>query len=170
MKPVHVWRSPRALTVAALLAALAVGFAVSAVVFRADGPWDPLGEYPVQRVDSRDLADVAGPSVKAPGVVRVTATKCAKQQTDVIGHSGWQRVDPLGRVIETGAGTATRIVGCNAVDYTNDVPQEVITATQAVGGRAVWRIVGDETPVAPDGSRGEPRVWQTQTFTIQVEG
>lgn len=170
MRIVHqVTRSSSGLMVMAAVTALVVGISVGFHIFNEDTPppWNPLGEYPIQRVTSRDVTTIDGPSVWLDSHVVVVALKCSTvPNVKVIGHSSWQRVDPLGRIFPTGRGTATRELGCSTVDYKNDIPAEVVESTLAVGGRATWRIVGEETPYKSNGERGVTRTWQTQNFVL----
>lgn len=166
-------RSSRVLLVVATLAVLAcaVLFGVWLQTNVLDPPaWDPLGDYPVQRIDSR-IAGEHGPSAYAPGEVQITATKCnnASRIVRVAGYSTWQRVDPPFVAIANGAGISSRIPGCTTTDYHNDIPAAVTEATERVGGRATWRLIGAETPIDIAGREvGVRHNWESQNFVLVV--
>lgn len=168
-----IGHSPRVLVISAVACALAVGMLLGVGVQRVwlePDQWNPLGEYAVQRVTSRDVPDVHGPSAYAPGFVEVVATKCnaTNHEVRVKGSSAWQRIDPPFAQYKNASGTATRLPGCTTTDYQNDIPEPVIEATRRVGGRATWRITGIETPIRPNGEQGEERVWEAQNFVVVI--
>jgi len=178
----HITRSTRGLGIFALAALMAVAGLAGSLVYRqwfVERPYDPLGVYPDQTVQS-SVPGIHGPAAPLDGPVIVTGFKCnnASHPVKVRGTSSWQPVDAAGK--QTGTGVAARTgvgfrragPGCEALRYENPVPDEVrrITLQLHERGRAAhWRIVGVETPVADNGADGEARIWRTEPFRIVVE-
>jgi hypothetical protein len=132
--------------------------------------YDPLGEYPVQRVDSK-IFGYSSPSVYlSTGEVIITGTKCAETETKIEGRTTWTEIVPGGAVIPMPKGTAVRTAGCTTRTFHNRFPDEVVDRVKfsALRGRkqTVWQISGVETPIAPGGRRGVRVAWQSQNFTI----
>lgn len=162
------WRLIATITIALFICVGALAVALAVLV--AGREYDPLGEYPVQRVDSK-LVGFDTPSLRlSSGEVVVTATKCAKHETKVNGTSSWVELAPGGEIVALAAGTAVRTGGCTTKTYRNDIPPSVMSRVVRLAMRGVtqsqWQIAGIETPVSSDGRSGIPRPWQTQNFTI----
>ena len=172
----HMWgNGGRRLLIATGVAVVAMTLLVVATVYVVvlkPGPYNPLGEYPVQQVVST-VPGVMGPAVHVGGVVIVEGTKC-NESGEVVGIEAslaWSSIDPrVGSVQIFDAVPGTREPGCPAFHFENEMPAEVIRRTQAAFVRGhdavVWQIAGVETPISPDGHRGNPRAFQTQNFTI----
>jgi hypothetical protein len=119
-------------------------------------PWDPLGDYPLQVV-----LEVNDDHVITEGI------KCnaSREDVQVRGEFGWQRVDPSGFAFPIGQGTGVRTPGCERFTFQNNIPDEVRNADLP---GAQWRIVGTETPFRAEGADGVPHTWQTETFELSV--
>lgn len=154
------------------------GFAISVIAFvvalvviiQHAQEYAPLGEYPVQRVDSR-IPGESVPSVPfSEGEVIVTGTKCAEQSTRIEGRATWTEVVPGGAVIPVPKGTAVRTRGCTTRTFHNEFPAKVIERVRhsAERGRTrtIWQLSGVETAISPDGRPGQKVSWQSQNFTI----
>jgi hypothetical protein len=124
--------------------------------------WDPLGDYPVQKILNKDhkvsLTDTSN------NVVKVDAIKCADEPAQVAGSLRWQSVKPPGIVLMIGSGTGTRKQGCQEMFFENPIPPEVKAVIKS-GGPTVWVITGTETPLR-DGQQGVPRAWTTEQFEV----
>ncbi len=169
----QVWA--RRATVAALASFLFLGGAlVQHYVF--DEPplplWDPLGVYPEQIIASPQPISVGG-------IVEVVGVKCVRRSerrpVRVAGELGWQLVDPrdgtygvaLGQSFRYPAGTRPRAPaplpaadGCTTYVFKNPMPAEVAKISRQLlttNPEIVWRLVGRETPIRKDGTRGEIR-------------
>jgi hypothetical protein len=134
--------------------------------------WDPLGEYPVQTVESR-LDGVEGPAVVAGGELTVKGVKCADEAVKVEGAVAWSTVDPPGTLIELPSrGIARRDVGCTSFTFRNKMPAGVLDRVRelAASGQtiSVWRISGEDVPSDDEGRKGSPRLWTTDNFKIVV--
>ena len=155
---------------AASLAMIAVGLTVLAVAviiaIRAPTPWNPLGDYPVQRVVDR-VPGIEGPAVKVGDALTVEATKCAHVAVRVRGSSFWQSVDIPGTFVSAGGGVSDRSAGCLKRTFQNPLPPAVEQAAKVKDGPHRWVIAGTETPIRPDGKReGIPRAWSTEEFQV----
>ena len=155
----------------ASLAMIAVGLTVLAVAviiaIRAPTPWNPLGDYPEQKVLSR-VPGVKGPAVKvSDDAVIVQGTKCARVDVRVRGSSFWQSVDIPGTFVSAGAGVADRSAGCVKQTFANPLPPAVEQAAKVKDGPHRWVIAGTETPIRPNGkTEGVPRAWSTEEFQV----
>lgn len=120
-----------------------------------DGEWDPLGEYPLQEVLSVTTETVT-----------VEGTKCnaTDRPVRIKGSVAWQRVDPLGFVLAGGTGTNIRPPGCETETFENDIPASV---TRADRPGSLWRIVGVEIPVEPNGKEGRQVTFETEVFHLE---
>ena len=152
------------------LGMIAVGlivFAVAVIVaVRAPSPWNPLGDYPEQKVLSR-VPGIEGPAVLASDAVTVEGTKCARVAVRVRGGSFWQSVDVPGTFVSAGSGVADKSAGCVTRTFVNPIPPAVAQASKGKNGPHRWIIAGTETPIRPDGKReGVPRAWATQEFVV----
>jgi hypothetical protein len=187
----HLERAQRALKWSIVFAAVAMLFLLGAFVqhnYLEPGPWDPLGDYPMQVVmnDQR---------VIDPGeTVWIRAVKCVDSSKPVVveGHSQWQSVLPPGTIVPNGNGTATRYPagvrapklhginqpqpdknGCTTYEYENVLPDIVFDRAaevcKATGHSSLWRLTGAETPVR-DGEEGVTRAWESQAFRIGCLG
>ena len=173
----------RAPTMKALLAVNALvvlaGVAIIAwliVLQVAAPPFDPLGDYAVQRVVNPlrpgDTAVVLAPGEAAD----VRGTKCnqADRPVKVRGSYGWSSVDPGGSYVAVIVNAENqRAPGCTTQTFRNDMPDGVtdLVARWARDGvfRSVWKITGTELPIEPEsGAYGVPRVWVTDNFTIDT--
>ena len=137
---------------------------------RRPAPYDPLAEYPVQRVDSK-LVGYDTPAVKlSEGQVVITGTKCSKRETSVDASSSWVEIKPGGLVVSLGGGSAVRTAGCTTRTFYNDIPARVAERARVLHARgideSVWQLAGHEVPYASDGRRGVRRSWQSQNFTL----
>ena len=142
-----------------LAAALVLVASIFVVWAGTEDPWDPLGNYPQQKITgSRVLSIAAGDKLA------VTATKCADEQVTVTGVSRWQSVEPPGTIVLVSSGTAVRPKGCTTLDYANPIPRAIAEIVEA-GGPTRWVISGTETPIR-DGKQGVPRAWQTEPFQV----
>lgn len=148
-RPAH---APPASTLVALLLLAVVLASSIAGLFEKD-PWNPLGEYPIQRI-----TEVNDSFVHSSGV------KCndTDQPVDVRGSFGWQRVSPPGFAVELGSGTAVRSPGCERFEFDNNIP-DTVRAADVPG--ALWRITGVEIPFR-DSGEGVARAWETETFEL----
>ena len=140
------------------------------VIVQQTGEYAPLGEYPVQRVESR-VPGYDTPAVRfSDGEIVITGTKCATEATKVEGFSTWTEIVPGGSVVPTPKGTGARDRGCTTRTFHNAFPAEVAERVlwSASRGRleTVWQLSGVETPIAPDGREGVKAGWQSQNFTI----
>lgn len=137
---------------------------------QSNSEYAPLGEYPVQRVDSRLPGYDTPATLLSSGEVIITGTKCADEETRINGRTTWTEVEPGGAVVPMPAGTAVRSKGCTTRTFHNAFPLEVIQRVQFSASRGrtktVWQLTGVETPIAPDGRRGQRVSWQSQNFTI----
>lgn len=159
--------------VGALVAASTIQF------LRTDPPpvWDPLGEYPVQRIAST-VPGVDGPAVRVGDPVKVVdVVKCNNWPTEVQvrGRFRWQSIEPGGLISGERSGTAIRPPGCDpSPAFINTPPPEVVTQMRAAlldaGAPVTWSITGEETPVdPPEGyarGDGETHAWRTENFTV----
>lgn len=148
---------------------VALIISIGALVQNAE-EYAPLGEYPVQRVDSK-LAGYNTPAVLlSSGEVIITGTKCADEETKIEGRSTWTEVVPGGAVFPQAKGTAVRSAGCTTRTFHNRFPEEVIDRVQFSASRGrletVWQLSGTETAISPDGRKGQRAAWQSQNFTI----
>lgn len=148
-----------------------VGVIAWAWLNQADPVYDPLGDYPTQIVTSR-VPGLEAPSARLGETVNVTGTKCndSDMPVQVRTTQVWALSVPAGTQVERPTtGTATRVPGCTTVDYQNAIPPGVTERSEQLlsqGIRPVWRITGCSTPIAPDGSEGEQRCYETQNFTL----
>lgn len=154
-----------------MIAVLVAGVAVVRAS-RAVEPFDPLGDFPVQRVNSQ-VAGVAGPAVSATESLSVTGTKCSRQDVTVSGHHSWTSIDPPGTIVETGRTSGVRRTkGCTSQTFANPIPAEVTERVRELAAqgvtRSVWELTGEECPQAPAGLTPVCRSWQSQNFTIVV--
>lgn len=145
-----------ALVVATIASATAV-VAFSAllwVAYTVDEPWDPLGQYPVQRVD--EVTDHQ---------ITTTGTKCntAVESVRIVGEFNWFRVIPPGFGSVPTNGTRVIDPGCTTETFTNEIPQAVLDVNTLDD---MWYITGTEWPVDAHGKRGVPRTWFTENFAI----
>ena len=164
-----VARADRALITAALvaLAAMALLAAVVVTVLAAPDPFDPLGDYPAQRVLNR-VPGVEGPAVPVGDDLRVTGVKCndSDRAVQVRGAYAWVSVDPRGSTVYVGGGLSERDPGCTTFRFANPMPPEVIARASRLG-RSVWHLVGFDIPLRGNGrGEGERVDWQTENFTI----
>lgn len=139
-------------------------------------PWNPLGEYHVQAVAER-VPGVDGPAAVLGAPLHVEGTKCNEsgEPVEVTGTLRWQSIDPAGASGGHVTVNAVRSPGCVTRDFLNPVPPDVLrlmrAAIMARGGQpVVWAVTGEDTPLAPDGRRGVPRIWRTENFTIVPPG
>lgn len=142
----------------------------------APAPWDPLGEFPIQRVEST-VTGVKGPAAYTNSTVNVVGVKCNNMDSSVTvsSHNSWFSVDPPGTAVEAGSGVTKRLPGCTTLNFQNAIPTEVKARTDALAfsGRctSVWAITGEETPIKDaTGAHGVPRVWTTVNFTLVTPG
>lgn len=146
--------------VAALTTLVAlVSLVVSLWVVSQDDLYDPLGEYPVQSVDEVTATTIT-----------TTGTKCnaSHQDVEIVGTFNWFRVIPPGFGTEPVNGARTAIPGCETNTFTNTIPESVLAVNQP---NDVWFLTGTEYPIDPaTGERGAPRTWQTENFSIPVDG
>lgn len=152
-------------TVALILAAV--------TVWRSWQQWDPLGDYPVQRVVNT-LPGYNFPAVRVADEVTIEGQKCnaTNGKVNVRGGSRWVEVDPAGWQTPYLLGQAVRLPGCTRLTYTSPLPPEVKdrVVEQCKRGRCetVWREDGYEVPVDDHGREGTQRLWFTGNFTIIV--
>lgn len=136
------------------IAALALTFWVGIQLSPENEPWDPLGEFPVQKVITQTAETVT-----------VEGTKCYDEEVTVVGAISWRSVDPLGTTVETGVGSVHRMPGCITQTFENTIPDAVLAAAER--GVKGWVINGSETPVDDvQGRTGVPRGWTTETFYL----
>jgi len=157
-----------------VLAAVSVSVLIVALVWTIwlkPAPYDPLGDYPVQKVTT-SIPGVLGPATTTDGVVLVTGTKCnnSRSAVTVRGETAWQSIDPRGGMVPLGHAIAHRQAGCETRTFANPVPPEVAEITERLGGKVIWRITGTETPLDRHGHEGVPRTWVTENFTVISEG
>jgi hypothetical protein len=151
------------------LVGVAFGFAVvcalaliAVVVWPGPDEYNPLGDYPEQSVDPA----VVSLSAPNPTVV-VTGTKCANEATRTVGQYSFQSVDPPGTIVLAGLGGPTdRAEGCVTQTFRNPLPDLVVQRVMREGAAITWRLVGQETPIAPDGTEGQTRYWASEQFKV----
>lgn len=171
-------RQQRVMRIATLTLLASLVFLGGAVVERYvfDEPpralWDPLAVYPEQIVTSVQPVHVGD-------VVSIAGVKCVKRNIHepvrVAGSLGWQLVEPRdgtygesrGQSLRYPAGLRPKLPvpspgadGCTSFRFENPMPAEVVKVSrQLLVGRVevVWRVIGHETPIARDGTRGESR-------------
>lgn len=138
-----------------LLLAIAV-LAGLAVLLTQNETWDPLGDYPIQEA-----------TVQPDGTVFSVGIKCNDSDSPVSirGSFTWQKVEPPGFNL-TNEGTGVRDPGCTRSEFINTPPAEVLAVNNPGD---VWKLTGIEYPINEDGTEGEPRVWETNTFILTEE-
>ena len=146
--------------VAAMILFLAV---MSWSLYRTLTEYAPLEPYATQQVLNAPIR--LGEPVVVEGV------KCNGSPLPVLvsGVLLWQPIDPPGTGIEVGRGTRTFDPGCTELTFENQWPAEALELTErwlAEGRRVVWHIIGEDTPIAPDGTRGRPVSFETENFEI----
>jgi len=161
-----------------VLVALLVGVSASSITFYILKPdtWAPLGEYPIQRVDSR-IPGINVPAVYSDDFVMITGTKCndTDKVVNVRGTLSWSLKEP-GKTNLVGPddsvapqdGVAPRDPGCTTTEFPNPIPQAVVAITKQLGGKATWALVGIETPIRPGKPDGVPVTWVSQNFLVVV--
>ena len=123
------------------------------------GPWDPIGDFPVQTVVEVDV-----------DAVTIDGVKCYDERVEVIGSFWWQSVNPPGAIAGTASGAAERDAGCHEFRFVNPVPLEVLELDGVLGG-AEWIITGIETPIDASGGReGLPHSWRSEPFRLAAVG
>jgi hypothetical protein len=136
--------------------------------------YDPLGEYPVQRVDSTIAGRNRPSALTSQGEVKITGTKCANDETQVRGETTWLEIEPGGIAVNLGMTTGVRQRGCTTQSFRNDIPDKVLDRVAKLAARGVnestWQLTGTETPIDDDGRRGLPRTWQSQNFVLVYDG
>ena len=155
----------------ALVAGLAGGYGLWTAL-RPDR-YDPLGEYPIQTVESR-VEGVAGPAVGVGEDLVVSGTKCndADHPVTVRGNVEWVLTVPPGTTVSLPRGAGVRAPGCQVFTFSNPMPLEVVERSfelfQSTDQNPVWRISGIETPYN-HAQTGAPRVFTSENFTVVVE-
>lgn len=136
--------------------------------------WAPLGDYPLQSVESPHASAAGLPLVFSNEDVTVEATKCndSPDPVKVYGSVTWRTVDPSGTSIETSSNApGEREPGCHDFKYANPIPPEVLARTadlEKSGREVVWKITGYEQPVSDDGSLGVGASCETESFIIKT--
>lgn len=157
----HAGNGSRRLLIATLLFYLSLavlgGAFLVAWQLRPDAPWDPLGDYPLQRVVDK--------TVRLDEPVQTVGTKCADESVTVTGSLRWQSIDPPGTVLFISSGSAVRQEGCHEFRFANPIPAAVLALIEQQGGPLHWIISGTETPIR-EGQTGVPRSWQTEPFEL----
>ena len=170
----HMVNRVSAVLGAALAVCLVAVVALLVWVSHLSNDYDPLGEYPVQHVDSKVVGRDTPSALLSSGEVVITGTKCAKAETKVRGESSWVEILPGGMVVPLGRGTAVRSAGCTTKTFRDDIPDAVAERVVSLHKRGVnestWQVTGTETPISPDGRDGLPRSWQSQNFVIVFDG
>ena len=147
------------------IALIIISAAVILAVSR-PAPWNPLGDYPEQKVNSR-VPGHEGPAIRVGEKLSVTGTKCARIDVTVRGGSFWQSVDVPGTFISAGSGIGQRPAKCVTRTFSNPLPLAVEATAGQINGPHQWILTGTETPVRPDGrNEGVPRVWKTEPFEV----
>jgi hypothetical protein len=159
-----VTTTTKATRVTLVLLGIAIVLNVMAVawwMFLRDRPYDPLGRYPVQTVESHQ--------VSIDGRVAVTGVKSndSDETVHVVGELRWQSLQPPGTLYLVAVGVAERPPGCTTYHYQNPIPEPVI-ADIMDGGSTVWQITGTEWPIDDHGNRGEPRSYRSEPITVDV--
>ena len=134
--------------------------------------WNPLGDFPVQRVNNT-LPGFTTPAMKVGDDAVVEGTKCnaTDQSVTVRGKNHWVSVDPNGSVSSYKFGQSILLPGCTRTTFANPMPPEVVDRVNrlcTVSHRCatVWRVAGETTPVDSHGVEGRERVWLSGNFTI----
>jgi hypothetical protein len=151
-----------------------IAFVISSIVYvnqaTEKSVWNPLGDYPVQIVDSR-VSGIATPALSLNDSLTVRANKCnnTNDPVEIQGRQQWIAVDPAGTIVPSGSGDNKRLPGCTAITYDNAIPdgvrQRVLQFAKEGRNVSIWKITGTETPVKGKVT-GEPRYWTTENFTI----
>lgn len=161
-------RSSMVLIVAVAVCLIAAAAIIGYLVAK-PSTWDPLGEYPIQNVESR-IDGQTGPAIKVGDVLLVSGVKCSTIPVQVRGTIGWISVDPPGTNIALPSGLTRRPEGCTAFAYKNVIPPEVVDRVHQLATNGIfestWRITGSDTPIDAHGLEGSIRVWTTTNFKI----
>lgn len=168
----HIAHKARRSAVAVTVLAVALLVLAAAILFaavRKPEAFDVLGPYPEQAVDEpRDNTDTPLVNLTNP-VVHVNGRKCNDGDGYTItGTVSWQSVDPKGTSILTGTGSREAQPGCTRFRCRNDIPNDVLAVMRRQvddGLLPLWRIVGTEVPIGPDGE-GVPLTWATEPFRV----
>lgn len=160
---------------------------VGTYYFVRDDKWDPLGEYPIQSIQSRDSVSIpatinktaAVPTAAVPifylnDTVTSNAIKCVKAGQDKVtvrGTLSWVSDEPKGSIIKVSEGVTQRGPSCVSYTYTNDIPPSVVSEIGRLSreqgvNHSTWHIAGIETPVKSDGTEGVPRAWLSTSFEV----
>ena len=150
--------------------------------------WDPLGDYPLQIVNSNTQLDDEG--IDDNNTLNITTEfywdqninstgiKCVKDEilepVDITGTLTWVSNKPPGRIIDVGKGSNTRGPGCIQYQFSNPIPdviREEMEEMKAEGlQESVWHLTGTEVPFRKfedgDIEEGESRTWLTTNFTV----
>lgn len=159
-------------TAVATAAVLVLMLSAAYVALR-PAPYDPLGDYPVQVVNST-VDGVAGPAVLVGHPVSITGIKCNDTARTVTlrGHYEWRSVSPAGTTVSTPFANGSLPPGCTTRTFENPMPPSVVARSREVfartGVQMVWQITGINIPYTVDGQAGEPRLYQSANFTVVV--
>lgn len=128
-------------------------------IFRVATVFEPLGDYPIQRVTNR-LPGHDGPALYVGELLLVTAVKCSTAK-EPVGSSGALYIARRGvgtlrefYLISTGAGI--REPGCTTFNYRNTMPAEIVPG--------LWRLEGQE--VAREGSQVQVKTYVSEDFLV----
>jgi len=168
-------RMMRALGVSLAFTLVLLAVSLVGLMRARERPWDPLGEYPIQRVDSKIPGYDTPSAFLSSGEIIVTGTKCANQATQVTGRVSWVEVAPGGMIVALPVGSTNRTKGCTTQTFRNDFPADVVARVERLASRgvfmSVWQVTGYETPIRADHpSDGVKHPWQSQNFTIVYDG
>lgn len=156
----------------AVASLILLGFVVST----REGPWNPLGPYPIQTVRNR-VVGVDGPAAYSGNTLEIEGVLCNNEDhpVNVLTTLSWQAVGRTGTFVVIGIDIPqTRSPGCEtfsrATDnpFLNPMPAEVVAAAKGLEGER-WQIVGFEIPVRDDGSSGVRAPFESEEFEIVEE-
>jgi hypothetical protein len=146
--------------------------------------WNPLAEYPILIVNdpnpSNDIKVIESAHSYSDSPVfywneeiEYSGVKCVKADEGKVNIDGivyWVSDLPPGRTIEIGGDISTRGPGCQQYEFTNPIPEAVLSAMKTMKAQgkesSVWHLTGVETPFKDGGERGESRSWLSTTFTV----
>jgi hypothetical protein len=169
----------RVLAVALAVSLIALIAAIGAIVNLTD-TYDPFGEFPPQRVESRVYGRDEPSVLLSEGYVVVAGRKCMEERSAIRGEFSWVERVPGGFVskadgnIGNGRAANVRPKGCTTREFHNDMPRSVRDRVKRQASRGIfqttWALTGYEVAVDPDGGEGATKVWESDNFTIIYDG
>ena len=136
-------------------------------------PYDPLGEFTVQKITNPLPPGAVSPTVNVGDTVGVEGLKCNASNEIVAVRGGfhWSRIDPGAFYTPYVMGQNRMLPGCTRQSFLNAMPAEVIAnvtdmCRHAHRCQTAWRLDGFVIPVDPHGHEGSQRLWFTGNFII----